>query len=308
MSATCTAASPLFTPDAIVREVKHLPSAPRVLPRLKRLLADANSSMAEIVAFIRLDPGIAARVLQAGNSAYFSKGTRCNTIDEAVNRVGYDQIYELVSYAVASQVLVRPLEVYGLDADDQWRRSVACALAAELLAERTHLDRESAYTIGLLHGIGMVVIDEWSLLQGRGLRFAAGGFPREAVDEERAALGCTHADVGAALLRDWEFSPELSEPVRLQYTPRSSAVHQRFASLLHAAKWVRSALCAEGARPAAPDAILLEPLRLSVAGLLAIIPEAERRLRAVSSLLELGGASESIRHRFPSARPRDRAG
>ena len=51
-----------FTPDDIVRELKHLPSAPKVLPRLKQLLGDVNSSMAEIVALIRLDPAIAARV------------------------------------------------------------------------------------------------------------------------------------------------------------------------------------------------------------------------------------------------------
>src|SRR5688572_2613838 len=63
-----------LTPDEIVREVKHLPSAPKVLPRLKQLLSDGNSAMHEIVALVRLDPGIAARVLQVANSAYFSKG------------------------------------------------------------------------------------------------------------------------------------------------------------------------------------------------------------------------------------------
>jgi len=41
--------------------VKHLPSAPKVLPRLKRLLQDGNSSMQEIALLIRLDAAIAAR-------------------------------------------------------------------------------------------------------------------------------------------------------------------------------------------------------------------------------------------------------
>src|SRR5271170_1005953 len=85
------------SPDDLVREVRNLPSAPRVLPRLKTLLSDGNSSMLEIVDLIRLDLGIAARVLQVANSAYYSKGARCYTVDEAVNRVGYDQVYELVS-------------------------------------------------------------------------------------------------------------------------------------------------------------------------------------------------------------------
>src|SRR5882672_451252 len=117
-----------FSPEDIVREVKHLPSAPKVLPRLKQLLSDGNSAMHEIVALIRLDPGIAVRVLQTGNSAYFSKGVRCHTVDEAVNRVGYDQVYELVSLAVASQVLVHPLEAYCIGPDRMWLAAVACGL------------------------------------------------------------------------------------------------------------------------------------------------------------------------------------
>src|SRR3954469_13379741 len=168
-----------LSPEDIVREVKTLPSAPKVLPGLKRLLSDGNSAMHEIVALIRLDPGIAVRVLQAANSAYFSKGVRCFTVDEAVNRVGYDQIYELVSYAVASQVLVRPLEVYGIEADVLWKMSVAGALSAELIADRTGQDRNIAYTVGLLHCVGMVAIDEWALRNSRSLVLPIGAFPRE---------------------------------------------------------------------------------------------------------------------------------
>src|SRR6266542_2549173 len=153
----------ILTPDEIVRDLKYLPSAPKILPRLKQLLCDGNSSMREIVALIRLDPGIAARVLQVGNSAYYSQGIRCFTVDEAVHRVGYQQVYELVSYAVASQVLVRPLEVYGMEADELWRMSVACALAAELVADQTGQDRDVAYTVGLLHFLGMAAIDDWAL-------------------------------------------------------------------------------------------------------------------------------------------------
>lgn len=291
-----------LSPEDIVREVKHLPSAPKVLPRLKQLLGDGNSAMHEIVALVRLDPGIAARVLQVGNSAYFSKGVRCTTVDEAVNRVGYDQIYELVSYAVASQVLVRPLEIYGIEADEVWRMSVACALAAEVLAERTRQDRDVAYTIGLLHCLGMVALDEWSLRGGRRLGFAPGTFPREAIAGERAVLGFTQADVGAALLKHWEFPATVFEPVRLQYVPRISAVHLRMAALLYAAKWVRSAVCAAslGERPPPPEAVFLQPLGLTAPALAAVAGEVAARLAAVSTLLEADSGPGVARDRFPA--------
>lgn len=292
------------TPDDIVCAVKHLPSSPRVLPRLKVLLADVNSAMPDIVALVRLDPSIAARVLQTANSAYFSGGLRCSTVEDAVQRVGYDQIYELVSYAVASQVFVRPVELYGIEAEELWKMSVVCALAAEVIAERVGADRSVAYTIGLLHSLGMVALDEWALRHARGLRFVTVGYPREAVESELATLGFTQAETGAALLRQWEFPPEMSEPVRLQYSPGAAVAFGRMASLLHAAKWIRSALCAPNASgvPLMPDAVQLRPLGITPIVLDAMRPEVARRLVLVASLLETTKlpSSRPGRHHFPS--------
>lgn len=297
------AGSPIavFTPDDIVRDLKHLPSAPKVLPRLKQLLGDTNSSMNEIVSLIRLDPGIAARVLQVGNSAYYSKGVRCFTVDEAVNRVGYDQVYELVSYAVASQVLVRPLEVYGLDADELWKQSVACALAAETLAARTGQDRDVAYTVGLLHCLGMVAIDDWALRHRPQLRLARGMFPREAIEAERAALGFTQADTGSALLRHWEFPHSMCEPVRWQYAPRACAAHTRMACLLHCAKWLRSVVCqnGDGERPPIPAEAAMQLVPLRAGDLAGLATEIGERLDEVSSLLDVSAPLVRSGSRFP---------
>jgi HD-like signal output (HDOD) protein len=224
---------------ALSRETS--PSPPYRFRRLDELMGRLD----EIVALVRLDPGIAARVLQLANSAYYGQGAlRCATVEQAVNRVGYGQVFELVSFAVASQVLVRPLDVYGVEADELWRLSVAGALAAELLAEVTLQDRNIAYTAGLLHCVGMVAIDEWALRRGAKLRLVSRGLPREATEHERQELGFTQAEVGAALLRHWDFPRAMSEPVRWQYTPRASAGFVRMASLLHAGKWVLSAVCA----------------------------------------------------------------
>lgn len=290
LSASPFAASPL-TPDEVVRQLKHLPSAPRVLPRLKQLLSDGNSSSHEVVSLVRLDPGIAARVLQIGNSAYFSHGVRCYTVDEAVHRVGYDQIYELVATAVASQVLVRPLDAYGIDADDLWQNSVACALAAETIAAHCDSDRDIAYTIGLLHCIGMVALDEWSTRHHPTLRIVSRGLPLETCEAERATFGFHQAETGAALLRWWEFPAVMSEPVRWQYLPRGTNAHFQYAALLHVAKWLRTAACQPGALPPLPEASLLRTLNLSTTQLTDCALEVCRRLVEVNSLLAAGEAA-----------------
>ncbi len=286
-----------LTPEDIAREVKNLPSAPRVLPKLKQLLCDGNSAMHDIVSLVRIDPGIAARVLQVANSAYFSKGMRCLTVSEAVNRVGYDQIYELVAYAVASQVLARPLEVYRLESDLLWKMSVAGALAAEGIADRTGQDRSVAYTIGLLHCVGMVAIDEWALRNRRGLVLTIESFPREATESERAELGFTQAEAGGALLGDWGFPESIIEPVRWQYAPSGAGGQLRMTALLAAAKWVRNAAC--GQVPTLPTLAQLHPLGLTPAALKALAGEVAGRLAEVNLLLEDDTRRVPERPRFP---------
>ncbi len=289
-----------LAPEDVVREVKHLPSAPKVLPHLKHLLSDGNSAMHEIVALIRIEPGIAARVLQVSNSAYFGHGMRCFTIDEAVNRVGYDQVYELVSYAVASQVLVRPLEVYGIEADELWKMSVACALAAEEVAVRTGQDHEAAYTVGLLHSVGLVAINEWALRHARGLRLPNKGYPREATEGERAAFGFTQAQVGEALLHVWDFPRSVTEPVRWQYAPRSAAGAPKMAGLLHVAKWLRTAICLPDITPPLPEPVQLQLLSLTTENLAEITGVVTRRMAEVSSLLETSTNQTPEQARIPS--------
>lgn len=285
--------APPTTPEDIVRELRHLPSAPRVLPKLKRLLSDSNSSIYEIVAMIRLDPGIAARVLQIGNSAYYNHGLRCYTVDEAVIRVGYDQIYELVATAVASQVLVRPLSCYNLEADGLWHSSIACAIAAERIADRLNLDRDVAYTIGLLHRVGLVAISEWLERTDPTVRFVSTGLPQETCAHERQLLGYNNAEAAAALLRLWELPAVMSEPVRWQYLPQATLAHGQLAALLSVAKWVRSSVLEINEAPPAPDSATLRRLALSPPQLSRVVEEVKASLGAIGTLLEETSADSS---------------
>lgn len=291
-----------LTLDEVVRDLEHLPSAPRVLPRLKQLLTDGNTAIGEVVEMVRLDPGIAARVLQFGNSAYFSHGLRCYTVEEAVNRVGYEQIYELVSTAVASQVLVRPLSTYGMEADDLWQNSIACALAAEVLADQMHLERNVAYTIGLLHSIGMVAIDDWAARRQPELRLLSKGLPLESCEAERTTLGFHQAEAGATLLRLWAFPPVMSEPVRWQYLPNGTAAHFQLAALLHAAKWIRTAVHHPTNLPPSPNPALLAKLGLKLKHLDHHVEAVSARLRLINQQLEVEATSISLR--FPAGERR----
>lgn len=247
-------ASELLGPDDIVRELPQLPSAPKVLPRMLEILRDDRASMEDVVTLIKIDPGMASRVLQIANSAYYtsSAASRCPTMEEAVYRVGLVKVYELVAFAATAQLLMRTLRTYDLSPEEIWRRAVSCALAAERLAARVDADFNSAYTAGLLHGIGQVAIDTWASAAGIAPRFTCAGLPDETIESERRLLGFGNAAVAGALLRYWGFPAPIVEPVRWQHAPTSAGHHRRMAALLHCAKWIREAAHVDIGKPLPP--------------------------------------------------------
>ncbi|MFH1499130.1 MAG: HDOD domain-containing protein [Verrucomicrobiota bacterium] len=288
MSTLSTVSSRSVTAFSLAQSLRYPPSAAKVLPLLKRLLGNLDTSIHQIADVVRLDPGIAARVLHAANSVMYCRGERCTSVAMAVNRIGFDNIYAMVSDAVAEQVLVLPLNAYSLEADEFWQRSVACAIAAERIAELCELDRNVAYTLGLLSGIGMVAIEHWARANQPSLAFFNRGVPRDHSDSENVLLGCTNAEVGAIVLQSWEFPPEMSAPVRWQYRPLESSDHRRLSLMLHCAKSVSHRACADsGARPVSPDDRVVASLRLRpsllenvVAHVRSRLNDVERQLRA----------------------------
>ena len=277
-----------ISPAEMVQAVKHLPSAPRVLPRIKNLLSDCNSSMDEIVTLIRLDPAIAAQVVRVANSVLYGSNANCSAVEEAVGRVGFDQVYELITYSVASQVLIRPLKVYGIEPDDFWKQNITCALAAEALGKQTGQDPAMAYTLGLLHSVGMVVIDEWALRHQPSLHLGGEAGIAAAAAREQLQLGFTHAEAGAALLQHWGFSAAMCRAVRWQDFPDVAGTSSPMAAILQVAKWVRSAACDPGNPPVTlPDSLTLDLLSLQANALPAIIAEVVLRLEEISPMLEI---------------------
>jgi HD-like signal output (HDOD) protein len=227
-----------------VRQVKDLPKAPKVLHKLQRLVASPDSSLEQIAEVVNLEPGLAARVVKMAQSTQFSRGVKSASIMEAIQRVGMAGVHELVTYAVAAQLTGQTLRSYGLDAEALWARAVACAIAASSLAERSNVDRSDAYTAGLMHGIGLLVIDRYAIEQKSARRLESSGYPYDFAPAEKKWLGFSHAEAGAALLELWGFSAPVIAAVRCQIEPEAAdEAHRKLSMVLATARWARSLFC-----------------------------------------------------------------
>lgn len=95
-----------------------------------------------------------------------------------------------------------------------------------------------------MHGLGLVVIDRYAVRQRPAPMLAMASYPLDTAEAERAWLGYSHAEAGAALLELWGFSAEVCDAVRFQLEPEKCPEANRVLCMTVAvARWARSLLC-----------------------------------------------------------------
>lgn len=214
----------------ILKETKEISPAPQILPKLNHLLDDPNSELDDAVNLIKMDMGLSANVLKYANSSLFGAGMKVETLDMAVQRFGFRQVQKLVMVAAAKSALNADLKHYDYSKYSLFELSLACA---EIMREQAKTDRlideDLAYTIGLFHGIGKLVIDGY--FSRHEIVFFEGGSGLVTLQQERKILGFDHAEAGAALLKKWQFPDSIVVPIRRQFTLVPEADADRMAIL-----------------------------------------------------------------------------
>lgn len=199
---------------AALARTEELAPAPRTLSRVLQLLRQPDSGLQPISELICCDAGLAIDVLRCANSAFYSRSTHIAAITEAIQVIGFHETIRIVSVVAARQTTHRNLSSYGITADDFWSESLFNGFFVEALARHTGSTlSEEAYTAGLLRFVGRLAIDQALESLGFGLFWdRATPLP----EWERRHVGLTQADVGAQLLRRWEFPEHMARAVEAQ--------------------------------------------------------------------------------------------
>jgi len=204
----------------LLEKVEVLPLSPSLLPKLLPALSDVDTNFEEVVRVISMDQSLTAKLLQICNSAFFGQSEPVATVAEAVSRVGYQSVYLLVATINGSNCFPCP-SPKGIDTGKLWRHSISAAFNTKFVAESAGLDGNLLFTAGLLHDIGKMVMAQ-TQPQAMGNAFYLPTTPAS-VERETLLFGCTHAEVGAALLEKWKLPAQLAISVRHHHDP--SAAH-----------------------------------------------------------------------------------
>jgi HD-like signal output (HDOD) protein len=224
-----------ISPRDLLRGYVEVSSLPTVHLRLEEAINNPKKSMSDIAKVIREDSGLTARLLRIVNSAFYNFPSKVETISQAVTIVGTQQLSAL---ALATSVMKMFDGIKGdlVSMDSYWRHSIACGLAARLLATfRREANAERFFVAGMLHDIGRLVLYTKLTDISREILLEAKTNRKLLYEAERERLGFTHAVVGGVLLQTWKLPTSLEEIVMYHHNPRAATRFPVETAIVHVA-------------------------------------------------------------------------
>ena len=198
--------------------VERLPALPAVLLDLMRALEKEGASAVELAGKIGRDIPLSLRVLKVVNSPFYGLPRQIGSLAEAVMVLGAGTVKSLVTAALFMNRL--PLKASGgFNPQLTWEHGLVCALCARRLAPQAGLDGDVAFTCGLLHDIGQIVLYTQvpgsfeavsTLRRDRGLSLVAA---------EKEIFGVDHADVGGRVVARWHLPAAIEAAVASHHAP-----------------------------------------------------------------------------------------
>ncbi|MEJ2037342.1 MAG: HDOD domain-containing protein [Desulfosarcinaceae bacterium] len=224
------------SPAEIKQAMDQLKPIPQVALKLMRMMDESDYDVEAIAREIRTDQVISARVLTLANSAMFGASRSIETLDHALVYLGRDLLLKVVISAAVQSYFSRAVMGYSLCKGGLYYHALGCAQAAEALALHTgKVAPAKAYTAGLLHDIGKVVLDQY-------VASVSPLFYRKLIedgennlDTERLLLGIDHTEVGYLLGRQWSFPESIVQAIRFHHYPEKSKEDRTLVQIVYLA-------------------------------------------------------------------------
>jgi HD-like signal output (HDOD) protein len=220
----------MSTLDSFFATVK-LPTMSEVAHDLIRTMNDEEAPMAEVRNIIAKDPALTAKLLRLANSAQFGLQRGVGTLDDAITMVGMSKVRIL---SLGSCLNDSFPSLPGLDRNEFWKASMACAGYAQWLAARLNVDSQQAWLTGLMLRLGELLIgqaDPTTLKLIEELPHLPGG----RWEREKNLVGFTEGQVTAELARRWNFPKEIVLALQSSSDPVAEHVFSKLGAIIHLA-------------------------------------------------------------------------
>ncbi len=184
----------------------ELPALPDLAIRIGKAMDDPNTNNEDIARLVQLDPALSARLMSVVNSAAFAGSTPICSLNQAVARLGRQQVRNLVFSCIIKDLFRTESATLRQMMKALWDHSCRVAAICSVLARFTPgLDPDRALLAGLVHDIGVIP-----------LLHTASNMPTLATSPAvlQRLVHEMKAEVGQLTLQTWHFDPALCRLAR----------------------------------------------------------------------------------------------
>lgn len=224
----------------IVNNVRDLVSLPEIALRVNEMASDPNVTTEEMGKVIAQDPALATRLLKIANSAYYGLSREVESVERAIAILGVKKIRDLV-LSTTSRDTFEGIPNDIITMHDFWHHSLYCGLLTQILAKKSDvINSDSMFIAGLLHDIGqLVMFNQFPEESKEALVLLAEGTEQmEITDTEDQVFGFNHSELGAELMRHWNFPELFTEITAHHHNPKNASSHHHEVALIHIANAV----------------------------------------------------------------------
>jgi putative nucleotidyltransferase with HDIG domain len=223
----------------VLDHIQKLPSLPSLVMEILENFNNEKVEVAVLANKISRDQAIVARVLRVANSPFFGLSGQIGSISEAISVLGFNNLRGLV---MAASIINAFPHTGKFDWAAFWRHSIGAAVCAKSLAKRVGLNPETAFTAGLLHDIGKLVMGVYFPQVFEQAHEFDDGSSVESLQAERAALGLDHAALGGEVAKRWNFPQAIREAVELHHTEAIAVTGKTLTDVIYVANLFSHAL------------------------------------------------------------------
>lgn len=216
-------------------QAHNIPPLPEVVTRVLTLTESADASASEVARVVSMDQAMAARVLRLANSAHYGLPKQVSSVHQAVMVLGFSGLRQLILAAGLNSLTAGKFSGYFLGKGELWRHSMASASGADLLAEWVGFNREEAFTAGLMHDIGKLVLAKFLGSRYDLVRQFTCNEGKSFLEAERQLFETDHAEVGGLVAKEWNLPPALVQAIAVHHAPLESGNVDPLVCIVHLA-------------------------------------------------------------------------
>lgn len=226
--------------DDIVANLADLPSLPAVVMELLNSIDQENLDISVLAKKVSYDQALTAKTLRLANSSLYGLQVKVTTIQQAITYLGFQTTRNLITAAAVTGCFPEGM-CPGFDDRAFWRHSIATAACAKVLARQMRFNQDYAFTAGLLHDIGRLVMVRCFPQHMQQVIAWRAEHDTTMLEAERAVLGSDHVDAGVALAEHWNFSDTMRQAIAGHHDPEKPGAGF-LATIIHIADAVVHAL------------------------------------------------------------------